>query len=112
MQKCAALFAEQHSVATDRQVRATGISLRQQKALLASGVWTRHCLGVIGPSGAPDTWERRVKIATLAVPGAVACGRTAARIHNLDGFRRFLPASRRARSGQPESWRTIGPNRS
>ena len=89
MQKCAALFAEQHAVATDRQVRTAGVSLRQQKALLAGGVWTRHCPGVIGPSGAPDTWERRVKAATLAVPGAVACGRTAARIHRLDGFRRF-----------------------
>jgi len=90
MQKCAALFAAQHAVATDRQVRAVGVSLRQQKALLASGVWTRHCPGVLGPSGAPDTWERRVKAATLAVPGAVACGRTAARIHGLDGFRRFV----------------------
>lgn len=27
--------------------------------------------------------------ATLAVPGAVACGRTAARLHSLDGFRWF-----------------------
>jgi len=89
MQKCAALFAAQHAVATDRQVRATGVSLRQQKALLGNGVWVRHCRGVIGPAGAPDTWERRVKMATLAVPGAVACGRTAARIHGLDGFRRF-----------------------
>ena len=89
MQKCAALFADQHAAATDRQVRAAGITLRQQKALLDSGVWTRHCHGVIGPSGAPDTWERRVKVATLAVSGAVACGRTAARIHRLDGFRRF-----------------------
>jgi len=89
MQRCAALFAAQHAAATDRQVRAAGITLRQQKAHLASGVWIRHCPGVIGPSGAPDTWERRVKVATLAVPGAVACGRTAARIHGLDGFRHF-----------------------
>ena len=89
MQKCAVLFAAQHGVASDRQIRTAGVSLRQQKALLASGVWTRHCPGVVGPSGAPETWERRVKAATLAVPGAVACGRTAACIHRLDGFRRF-----------------------
>ena len=89
MQKCAVLFAAQHAVAGDRQIRTAGVSLRQQNALLASGVWTRHCPGVVGPSGAPDTWERRVKDATLAVPGAVACGRTAARIHRLDVFRRF-----------------------
>jgi len=89
MEKCAALFAAQHAVATDRQIRATGISVRQQKSLIASGVWSREAPGVIGPSGAPNTWERRVMTATLAVPGAVACGRTAARLHSLDGFRRF-----------------------
>jgi hypothetical protein len=89
MQKCAALFAAQHAVATDRQVRATGISVRQQKSLIASEVWTRQAPGVVGPSGAPNTWERRVMTAILAVPGAVACGRTAARLHSLDGFRRF-----------------------
>ena len=89
MQKCSALFAAQHAVATDRQIRAAGVSARQQKSLIASGAWTRQAPGVVGSSGAPNTWERRVMTATLAVPGAVACGRTAARLHSLDGFRRF-----------------------
>ena len=89
MQKCAALFEVQHAVASDRQIRGAGVGMRQQKALLASGAWTRRAPGVVGPCGAPDTWERRVMTAILAVPGAVACGRTAARVHALDGFRRF-----------------------
>jgi len=89
MQKCAALFAGQHGVAADRQVRAAGISLKRQNALIASDVWKRVHAGVIGLTGAADTWERKVMAAALAVKGAVACGRTAARVHGLDGYRKY-----------------------
>ena len=89
MQKCAALFACQHGVAADRQVRAAGISLKRQNALIASDVWKRVHPGVIGLTGAADTWERKVMAAALAVKGAVACGRTAARVHGLDGYRNY-----------------------
>ena len=89
MQKCVALFAGQHGVAADRQVRAAGISLKRQNALIASDVWKRVHAGVIGLTGAADRWERKVMAAALAVKGAVACGRTAARVHGLDGYRKY-----------------------
>jgi len=87
MEKCAVLFAGQHGVASDRQVRAAGISWKRQNALIASQVWKREHPGVLALTGAPDTWERDVMAATLAVKGGVACGRTAARLHGLDGYR-------------------------
>ena len=89
MQKCAALFACQHGVAADRQIRAAGISLKRQNAMVANQVWTRLHPGVLALAGMPDTWERQVMAATLAVKGAVACVRTAARLHGLDGYRYY-----------------------
>ncbi|MCU1400513.1 MAG: hypothetical protein JWN62_3622 [Acidimicrobiales bacterium] len=84
-----ATFARQHGVAADRQVRAAGVSLKRQKALIASGVWRRLQPGVVGDAGAPFTWEQRVMAATLIVPGSVAAARAAARLHLLDGFTDF-----------------------
>lgn len=89
MQSCGVLFAGQHGVGADRQIRACGVSLRQQKSLIAAGTWTRYCAGVVGASGAPATWHQRVMAAILAVPGAAACGRSAARLHGFDGFGSF-----------------------
>jgi len=89
MQKCALLFAGQHGVAADRQLRAAGVSWKRQNALIAGGVWERLHPGVVALTGSADTWEQQVMAATLAVKGAVACGRTAARLHGLDGYRRY-----------------------
>lgn len=89
MQSCAFIFADQHGVGADHQIRACGVSLRQQKSLIAAGTWTRHCAGVVGASGAPATWKQRVMVAVLAVRGAAACGRSAARLHGFDGFGSF-----------------------
>lgn len=89
MEQCAVLFAGQHGVAADRQLRAAGISLKRQNAMIAGAVWQRLHPGVVALAGASDSWEQRVMAATLAVKGAVACGRTAARVHGLDGYRRY-----------------------
>jgi hypothetical protein len=89
MEKWAAFFACQHGAASDRQVRSAGVSLKRQKALIASEIWKRLHTGVLALSGSPDTWEQQLIAATLAVKGSVACGRTAARLHGLDGFRRY-----------------------
>jgi hypothetical protein len=90
MEHAATLFAAQHGVAADRQLRSIGVSLKVQRALIARAIWVRHGPGVVGLGGAPATWERRVMAATLAVPGSLACGRTAARLHRLDGFDRYV----------------------
>ncbi|MCU1393568.1 MAG: hypothetical protein JWM34_1996 [Ilumatobacteraceae bacterium] len=81
-----ALFARQHGVAADRQVRSLGVSLKQQNALVARGVWTRIHPGVLRDAGAPGSWEQQAMAATLLVPGAVAAVRAAARLHQLDGY--------------------------
>src|SRR5438128_1488521 len=89
VQKCAVLFAAQHGHATDRQVRAAGISWKRQRTWIDHGLRVRVHPGVLAVAGTPRTWQTVLTAALLAVPGAVACGRSAARVHSLDGFRRY-----------------------
>src|ERR1700712_5531304 len=89
IEECTVLFAAQHGHATDRQVRAAGISLKCQHALIAQNLWKRVHKGVLGLAGVPRTWEGDLMAALLAVPGAAACGRSAARVHVMHCYRRF-----------------------
>ncbi|MCU1394646.1 MAG: hypothetical protein JWM34_3074 [Ilumatobacteraceae bacterium] len=80
------LFARQHGVAIDRQLRAAGISLKQQKVRLDAGEWRRVHPGVIALAGMRSTFEQWVMAASLATNGGLACGPTAARLLRFDGF--------------------------
>lgn len=83
----AATFRAQHGAATDRQIRAAGVSLRQQQALLASGVWVRPVRGVVTVAGSPATWHQRASVAVLGSgPAAALSHGSAARLHELDGY--------------------------
>ena len=52
-------FREQHGAASDRQIRAAGVSVRRQQRLMADGLWSRAAPGVVVASDAPATWEQR-----------------------------------------------------
>ena len=80
------LFAKQHGVATDRQLRALSISSRRANTLLRQQVWTRHASNLIVPCGSLDTWTRRAMAGTLSAPRAMLSGPAGARLHALDGF--------------------------
>jgi very-short-patch-repair endonuclease len=80
------LAARQHAAVTRRQLERLGIDRRIVRTLLNAAVVTEPRPGVLVMAGAPQTWEQRVMVATLAGGGTVASHRTAARLHGLDGF--------------------------
>lgn len=82
----AELAAHSHSVITKSQA-ADILSPKRIATAIRQGWLTEPYPGVLLVAGAPPTFERRVRAATLALPtGAVASHRSAARLHRLDGF--------------------------
>jgi hypothetical protein len=79
-------MAAQHGVAATTQVRAD-MPWRRQRALVDARVWQQDHRRVVASRSTPDTWHRRVMVATLASRG-VASHASAARLHGLDGFDR------------------------
>lgn len=58
---------------------------------LRSGTWIRLDTGVYAHVTSDPTWERSVMAAVLAEPWAVASHRSAAVLHQLEGFRQGRP---------------------
>jgi hypothetical protein len=83
----AELAAAQHGVVTRAQAAERGLGPAQIRTLLHHGVVEEVLPTVLRDLGAPITWEQRVMAAVLVTDG-VACGRTAAALHRLDGFER------------------------
>jgi hypothetical protein len=79
-------MADQHGAAATTQIRSD-MSWRRQRALVDARVWQQDHRRVVTSRSAPDTWHRRVMVATLASRG-VASHSSAARLHSLDGFHR------------------------
>lgn len=77
----------QHGAFSREQVRAVGMSPRMIGTRIESGRWLRLDRGVYALASHPYTWHRQAMAATLAVPGAVVSGRSAACLHGIDGFR-------------------------
>ena len=80
-------MASQFGVVSYPQVRECGVTARQQRRLVDTGVWSPYAPSVIRDAAREDSWEMHAMAATLA-PGApaVLAGATAARLHGLDGF--------------------------
>jgi hypothetical protein len=85
MEALVAIAAEQHALFTSEQWRMAGLSRRQLRYRLASGVVREIHPGVYALGGAPETFEQKVLAACLSVDG-VASHRCAA---HLWGFRKF-----------------------
>ena len=85
MEALVGIASEQHALFTSEQWRAAGLSRRQLRYRLASGVVREVHPGVYALGGAPETFEQKVLAACLSV-GGVASHRCAAR---LWGFRKF-----------------------
>ncbi len=81
------LFSMQHGAASIPQIRALGFSRSAVNHLLDIGLVARAGPGVVIAVSAPDTWWRRVRVATL-INGVIAVShRSAARLHGLDHHR-------------------------
>jgi hypothetical protein len=80
------LFARQHGVAGQRQLRSVGITPKQQRMMIQRGVWEIYSPGVVALTGVPKSFLRSASAATLAPGASAALGAgAAARVHQLDG---------------------------
>jgi hypothetical protein len=99
-----ALAASQHGVITRIQAVEAGATNDGIQHRLVTGAWNRMAPGVYSVASAPATWERDLAASILSRPGSLACRRSAARLHGLEGFRTsrpeiVIPYGGNARSG-------------
>ena len=81
-------MSRQHGAASAAQARELGVDRRALRRLLRDGAIDSPSPGVLIASGSPATFRRRAMAAALA-PGVTAVShRTAARLHDLEGFAR------------------------
>jgi hypothetical protein len=79
------MAGRQHGAITLGQARQAGLSDRQVRGLVARGVWERSARGLFTVVGSPDTPDRAVAVAFLAVAaaGGVVSHLSAAAAHGL-----------------------------
>jgi hypothetical protein len=78
------LFSVQHGAASMTQVHALGFTRSAINHLFNTGLVARAGPGVIIAVSTPDTWWRRLRIATLTSGVIAASHRSALRLHGLD----------------------------
>ena len=82
----AELAASQHRVLTRSQAAELNFDRSRVATAKRRGWLAEPHPGLLVLTGSPPTWRQRLMMATLAVSGAVASHRSAARLHELDGF--------------------------
>jgi hypothetical protein len=83
----AAMAATNHGVVSAAQIAAAGLPVATRTRWLADGTLVRIGLRSFAVGGAPATWERDLAAALVDLDGrGFLAGRTAARLHGLDGF--------------------------
>jgi very-short-patch-repair endonuclease len=91
-QRLLPLFARQHWLVSQDDVRRAGGSWRQADARVRAGAWERVDRGVYRLVGAPTTWEGRVLAPILSIGGrTVASHACAAALHGIPGFGEGVP---------------------
>lgn len=84
----AAIATTQHGCVRSEDLRGLGLTRAQIRTMERSGFLIRRDLGVFTVVGSPSTWRQDVMAEVLiAGPQAVASGRTAAALWQLDRFR-------------------------
>ena len=90
-QAIAALSRRQHGAWSRSQALAVGATRSVIGTRLRNHAWVRLDTAVYGHPASAPTWERSVMAAVLAEAWAVASHRSAAVLHDLDGFRPGRP---------------------
>jgi hypothetical protein len=86
----------QRGVMIRRQLRASGVSWKVERELIAGGFLREIRSGAYAVSGRPASrWEHAVAVGLLCGPTAALSHATAAAIHRLPGL--VAPGSRRSR---------------
>jgi len=87
----ARLARRQHGVWSRLQAITAGATPAMIRSRLAAGRWIRLDRGVYADAASVPTWRRGVMAAVLAEPWAAASHRSAAVLHELEGFRPGRP---------------------
>jgi very-short-patch-repair endonuclease len=81
------LAASRHGAFHRRQAAESGLTPSVIARLIREGVLAEPVPGVLVVTGSPDTWHRRLAIATAVGTARVVAGfRSAAALHRLDGY--------------------------
>src|SRR5579864_7948726 len=77
----AEVAAGQYGLITAQQAAGAGLSVRQIRTLVETGIWDRRAKQVYTVAGSPSSFEADVMVACLtAGPHAMACRATVARL--------------------------------
>jgi hypothetical protein len=87
----AQLSRKQHGAWSRRQALAAGMTAKGILVRRRAGMWLSLDNAVFGHAAAAPTWHRSVMAAVLAEPWAAASHRSAAVLHQLEGFRPGRP---------------------
>jgi very-short-patch-repair endonuclease/predicted transcriptional regulator of viral defense system len=83
-----AVAERQAGAFTAEQVSAAGVSRQVQRRLVTEGLWVPRRRGLFVVAGSPAHWLQQLWLAYLSAgPEAVICGRAAAALHHLRGYR-------------------------
>lgn len=85
------LLAAQHGVVARYQVLESGATPSLIDHRLDVGEWVSVAPGIYTARSSSPTWERDLTAALLSRPGSLACRRSAAILHDLEGFRARRP---------------------
>ncbi len=77
--------ATHHGVVSRIEAQSLGLTSKRVDRAVQRGVLRRAAPRVFVIAGAPSTWEQRCRVAALSAAGVVS-HRSAARLHQLDGF--------------------------
>lgn len=78
--------ARQYGVFALEQAHSTGHTSKMIHTRVANGTWIRLAPSVFALASASPNWERQMAAALLSRPGSIAAGRSAAYLHEFEGF--------------------------
>jgi very-short-patch-repair endonuclease len=78
--------ARQYGVFSLEQAHRTGHTAKMIHGRVSNGTWVRLAPSVFALASVPPKWERQMAAALLSRRGSLAAGRSAAYLHEFDGF--------------------------
>jgi very-short-patch-repair endonuclease len=78
--------ARQYGVFSLEQAKRSGFSSRMIHTRVSGKAWVRMAPSVYALASAPPKWERQMAAALLSRSDALAAGRSAAHLHDFEGF--------------------------
>lgn len=80
------LASRQYGTFSRQQAEKVGMTPRMILTRVESGAWVRLAPAVYALASAPPKWERQMAAALLTRDGSIVAGRSAAYLHEFDGF--------------------------